>query len=49
MTKAISVDKNDILLISDLEVGMKTVARNIISKVSLLLTIATNILFNPCG
>ncbi|CBY25141.1 unnamed protein product [Oikopleura dioica] len=32
MTKAISVDKSDILLISDLEVGMKTVARNIISK-----------------
>jgi len=32
MTKAISVDKNDILLISDLEVGMKTLARNIISK-----------------
>lgn len=34
MTKAISVDKNDILLISDLEIGMKTLARNIISKVT---------------
>ena len=34
MTKAVSVDKNDILLISDLEVGMKTLARNIISKVN---------------
>jgi hypothetical protein len=32
MTKAVSVDRNDILLITDLEVGMRTVARNIINK-----------------
>ena len=32
MSKAVSVDKSDILLITDLEVGMKTVARNIINK-----------------
>ena len=32
MSKAVSVDKNDILMINDLEVGMRTVARNIINK-----------------
>ena len=32
MTKAVSVDKSDILMIKDLEVGMRTVARNIINK-----------------
>ena len=33
MSKAVSVDKSDILLITDLEVGMRTVARNIINKI----------------
>ena len=32
MTKAVSVDKSDILMIKDLECGMRTVARNIINK-----------------